>query len=598
VLVVPSDSVISGFTPGIRRRPAELTSFGLALTFAAAGALACSSELDSKNDGDPSDPNDPNHPGAVSFSCNPEELPSVTPLRRISRVEYETALSGLFAAGRLPEVVVAAAPEIAQLPPDGENANVFTRMDSRVLQRHVDGYYAVADSIARSVTSDTELLGLLAGSCASEASLAETCVSTFVSSFGRQLFRRPLSAEELARYMELFDAANPAETFRGLVLTLLMAPQFLYQFEVAGTAIGSNPRHLKLSGFEIASRLSAHFWQAPPDEALLIAAETGALDSDTGYQAEVERVFSDPRTQENLWRLWSEWQGLEQFDGFTNTPAFYAFATGVDATLDLYGDMVAETRTLVDRLTWQTAGTLPELFTNNQVLTQSPALATLYGVSPWDGSSEPAVFPAGQRAGLLTRAALLLSGSEITNPIKRGAFVLKRLLCHELEPPSNLPPDALALPAIDPAMSTRARFHAKTSPDDCNICHAQFNPFGFVLESYDGLGRFRTEETVYADSGDVLATVPVDPVVEVTLDGTAIPMNNAAEFSEALASSTELEECFTRQYFRYAYRRDEAPGDSCALGSVHELVSQGRPLSEALRAVALAPAFRERVVGE
>jgi hypothetical protein len=69
------------------------------------------------------------------------------------------------------------------------------------------------------------------------------------------------------------------------------------------------------------------------------------------------------------------------------------------------------------------------------------------------------------------------------------------------------------------------------------------------------------------------------------------------EFNAQLAQSSLVDDCFARQYFRYTYRRDESTGDSCALESIRDDVAPGGSLRQALKDVALGPAFRERVVG-
>ncbi len=51
-----------------------------------------------------------------------------------------------------------------------------------------------------------------------------------------------------------------------------------------------------------------------------------------------------------------------------------------------------------------------ELLGSTLSLTPSPQLARLYGVAPWDGVSEPPQLPKNERAGLLTRAAFLVTG--------------------------------------------------------------------------------------------------------------------------------------------------------------------------------------------
>jgi hypothetical protein len=531
--------------------------------------------------------------GGSSAATGCSDAPAETPLRRLSRLSYVNTLEALFGEAAVSGISA----ELGQLFPDGENSSVFTANDLRVTQRHVDAWYGVANALSRAVSSDSARLEALAGACAVESPLESACVRSFIESFGERAFRRPLTTAETDRYLELFDAAQPgAEVFRGILFTFLMSPQLLYQFETEGTPAATGGR-LRLSAHELAARLSYHFWQAPPDDALTRAAADGSLLTDSGYQAEVERVFSDPRTEISVSRFFREWLGLEGFSGFVNTPAFTAFAQGTDADIALYDDMVEEIEDMVGHYVWDSDGSYADLLTSNLVFTRSSRVAALYGVSPWSGSGTPPSFPAGQRAGLLTRAALLVEGNDVTNPIKRGSFVLHAILCEDLAPPTNLPPDALTLPPFDPDQSTRQRFEAKTSPDECVGCHSVLNPLGFALESFDALGRYRTEERVFADDGSLANTVPVNPVVDLTLGAETVTVNDAVEYATALAARPETAECVARQYFRFTYRRHETDGDSCTVAAIRTRVEGAGSLREALKSVALEPWFREKVEG-
>ena len=531
-------------------------------------------------------------------TCDPSALPSVTPLRRLPALAYTQSLRDLLAPSGLESQVDAIESSLAQLPLDGENEQLFSRMDARLTQRHVDAYYTVADALAKRLTADETTLVALAGDCAAENEPSSECVGSFLDGFGARAFRRPLEASERARYLELVEPGlTSGEVFFGVLFSLFMAPDFLYQLEIRGEPVASDETHLSLSAFEIASRLSFTFWGTLPDQTLFEAAESSALATDAGYEEAIEHVFADPRTAENLHRFWGEWLGMEGFSGFIDSAAFEAFAEGVNADDELVTAIIDETYGFVDHLTWESDGSYADVLTNRSFFSESQELAALYGVNAWDGSGTAPLLPADERSGLLTRAALLVEGNELTNPIKRGAFILKHMLCEEISPPSNLPPEALALPPADPTQSTRERFTAKTSPAECQGCHSVINPLGFGLEVYDALGRYRTEERVFADDGELLSVVPVAPEVDVVIDGEVISVTTPAEFSEALAAGTATHTCFARQYLRFARAREAASGDACTLDGLATLSQGGGSLREVFKSIALEPAFRQRVIG-
>jgi hypothetical protein len=247
-------------------------------------------------------------------------------------------------------------------------------------------------------------------------------------------------------------------------------------------------------------------------------------------------------------------------------------------------------------------GTYTDLLTTNLNFAESPELAALYGAEPWDGVSAPQPFPQETRSGLLTRAAMLISSNHETNPFKRGAFVRRRLTCVPVSPPANLPADALTPPPFDPTASTRERFAQKVTPLECAGCHKSFTPFGYALEAYDGLGRYRTDERIIDEDGGEIRTVPVDTSVEIEIiPGQPELVNDAVEMSAALAANWLADECFARQYFRYTFRRRESVGDECILGGILQNLREtydGEPgsLKHAMLEVALQDAFKNRIV--
>ena len=87
-------------------------------------------------------------------------------------------------------------------------------------------------------------------------------------------------------------------------------------------------------------------------------------------------------------------------------------------------------------------GSVADLLRSNVSVTQSEDLAGLYGIDAWSGSGAYPTFDPAERAGLLQRAALLVSNLEQTNPFHRGALVRRAILCDSLPQPdpNSLPP--------------------------------------------------------------------------------------------------------------------------------------------------------------
>jgi len=551
-------------------------------------------------------------PSAFGDCPGADAEPGATPLSKLSTLQYRNTVRDLLVASGLSDVASEVTQELAAVPDD--SPQTFRGLDKRISGDHVNGYFNVAVSVAEAATKTPSRLTALAGDCATSSTLSSSCLDSFLDAFGRRALRRPLTAEELTEYRDVAQGDSPqatstAEALRNVVVTLLMSPRFVNHLELEGTPLSSGDDYLRLSPYEVASRLSYTFWQTMPDDELLAAAEDGTLDADDGFQAELDRVYGDPRTQETLWHFYNEWFRFDSFTGFSaERPAFQALAAGEhlgESGHDHWGDMLQEIRDLTDLYTWQRDGTFIDLMTSNVSVTRSNDLAHLYGVKAWSGSGAYPTLPDGTREGLLLRSALLVSSLETTNPFHRGATIRRAILCEDLQPPdpNSLPAGSLDPPAQDEARTTRERFEQKVAGNGlCAGCHGTFSNLGYTLEAYDSIGRFRSEEQVFDEqSGKLLATLPIDAVASVSLDGEdPVEIDGPLELNELLLASGKVEACLSANYFRYALRREPTKnsGDACAFEDLRSgLEAPGVSLREVFRRIASDPGFRAKKVG-
>jgi hypothetical protein len=549
------------------------------------------------------------NPGGVTVMCDRGAAPGVSPLMKLSTRQYRNTVRDLLSAVGAGSI----ANDIESLTaaiPDDSLAEGFRGLDNRTTLEHAQGYFNAGRAIADAVSKDSALLTAVAGQCVSEATLSESCANGFLDRFVRLAYRRPLLSADRAEYLALNDGVRtPAQAIRAMLIVALSSPRFVHHVEIDGTAVAPSADLLQLTAYEIASRLSYTFWQTMPDAALFSAAEDGSLASDAGFAAQLERVFSDPRTRQTVWTFYDEWFRFEKFTGFETTrPGLQALAAGEslgEPGHDHYRDMVQEVRDLTELFTFQQTRTLSELLTTDLSVTQSADLARLYGVSAWTGAGAYPTLPPGTRAGLLQRAALLVSNLEQTNPFHRGAAVRRSVLCDPLPQPdpNSLPPGSLDPPPPSSAQTTRQRFSAKVDGKAlCQACHGGFSDIGYVLESFDALGRYRTTELVFDErTGERLAELPIDTqaLAKVTPDDLR-PVADAAELNERLVASHKVEACMAQQYFAFASRRApaEATLDSCV---VQDLATALRDpalgIAGALRRVAQYGSFFQRKVG-
>jgi hypothetical protein len=121
-------------------------------------------------------------------------------------------------------------------------------------------------------------------------------------------------------------------------------------------------------------------------------------------------------------------------------------------------------------------------------------LASHYGIPGVEGLwgfRKVALPPESHRGGVMTMASVLkvTANGTTTSPITRGAWVLERVLgTPPPKPPANVP--ALE-PDIRGATTIREQLAKHRTIESCASCHAQIDPPGFALESFDVIGGWR-----------------------------------------------------------------------------------------------------------
>lgn len=535
------------------------------------------------------------------FSCNEAEVPDSVPLKRLSYVQYRNTLEDLIGIA-LPESGDAALGELEsvldRLPRDTRQGPDtafawFSRLDQTVQQSHVDEQYALSNAIAAALTGTEERLVELVGECAFENSDA-SCLADFIRRFGEYAQRRPLADEDVEFYAQgALEEPYAAADYADVAALLLASPYVLYTVE-HGADSSDEPR-APLSAYELASKLSYQFWQTMPDAALFEAARSGALLTETGFEAELDRVLDDSRAERGISEFFGQWLEnpfLEDFDVRVGESVYDAFLDGFEPSGELKARMLRE---VVDASLYgiREGQTFAEFFQSNRSFAVTEDLASIYGVEPWtDG--EPPVFGDSEREGLLARAAFLATGLSDTRPIIKGVLIRKAILCEPVDPPpadvANEPP-----PVSDGAVSTREAVEGRTSTAVCRSCHVRLNDLGFVTENFDALGRFRSEERLFDEDGNPLGTVPVDTMAVPQVEADDLSeVSGIADLNRMILESDKPYACFARQYFRFSNSRVEnTVEDGCALATLKDTLTGSGSLRDAMKAIALTRSFKE-----
>lgn len=545
-------------------------------------------------------------------------FPSQASMLRMTKQQHGRTLEDLlvhFLGGDAQPILDAVDPVYGIVPDDPSELDfgelvgaTFSRMSQNVGELHVRGYYDIAVTVADAIVQDDLRRNALFGTCVDQPLDDHTaCIGTFIDTFGLWTTRRPLTQDERSFFLDTIfaddgkDYAATPQAIHDLLVAMLMSPSFLYFVENQGTELEDGL--YELDAYELASRLSFHFWSSMPDEELFDAAADGSLLTKAGFEAQVERVYADPRTQDTFVRFFFEWLSLyragDPFGGVASLdPQKMTFIEGYDVSPELRENMIDEVLEMTEY--YREFGTFDDLFTSNVSFARTDDLAAIYEVPTWDGSGPLVEFPTSERLGLLGRGALLSAATVYTHPILRGVRIREDFMCDELgTPPANVtgaPDEATSM------MTTRDRIEALTSPSNCNGCHQFINGLGFPLESFDALGRHRTDEMIIDVDGDVsMAAIDLDatPYIEGISD-TAV-VSGPVELVDDLLESGKLQRCFATHYVRFALGLAADPaygGDVATIDALSEQITSGAPLADVFKGIAFMPAFKQRLRGD
>jgi hypothetical protein len=464
-------------------------------------------------------------------------------MRLLSRAQYLSTVEAL--AGEVPGLDATLG--------DSVDASAFGLVQPDVTQVELERFQKAADAIAQAVVSNQASLDKVAP-CAPGTAPAD-CAQNAVKAFGARAYRAPVTdVADIERHVQLFNVGNATSYAHGIEMLLrgmLQSPRFLYRVEV-GTNEKVSDSAVKLSPYELASRLSYTLWGTMPDDKLTQAAASGGLSSKEGVAQQLTWMLADPRGQKLLNRFLESWTHIGAVDGLVKNPETYPEFQKPTFRASLKGQAAAFFDDLLDNQ----GAKLSALFTSRTVFYNAD-LGAYYGMS--GGEAFQALQRSdGTAAGMLTLPAVLaVTGKpNESSPIYRGRFVREALLCQQLPaPPANIPP----APEVTPGSSTRERLAQHEVEPACKACHQLLDPIGFGFENFDTLGRYRSE-----DGGK-----PVDATGSLNgtrdVDG---PFNGIAELAQKLASSAEVKECVARQWFRFAVERFEQPADGCSMKSV------------------------------
>lgn len=402
-----------------------------------------------------------------------------------------------------------------------------------------------------------------------------------VLAFAEKAYRRPLTDKEKGELLTLYKAirgkgAAHDEAFRGVLSRIFVSPAFLFRIEQSpkGVAPGN------VNDWELATRLSYFLWASAPDEELRKLAAAGQLRDPKILAAQTQRMLKDERLRALAIEFGTQWLHVRGFDDLKekNEKLFPTFDAKLRAAI--YEESI---------LFFQ------DLFQSDRTVTQildadytflNDTLAKHYGIPGVAGPQFRRVDGVKKhgRGGILGLASVQTkqAGASRTSPVLRGNWVVETLLGEKLpKPPPNVP----QLPEEEGAdkLTTRQQVEKHTRLESCAVCHVRIDPFGFALERYDPIGRFRDKE---------VSGLPVDAKSKLK-DGTEFEGIDGLRNYLLTKKKDVVVRLFCRRLLGYALGRAVTLSDTALIDEmVSELNKNEGRVSAAVQVIVKSPQFR------
>ena len=317
-----------------------------------------------------------------------------------------------------------------------------------------------------------------------------------IRNFATRAYRRPITRDEesslLTVYKKSFEnSGNFQQSVKDTLQVILTSPQFLFLIENSHT-----PAPEQIDSYELASKLSYFLWNGPPDRTTLKLAASGTLQKQ--LDSEVNRMIDNPRFSQFIDQFASQWLSLDKF-------------SVLEPDRKRYPKLTRDTRT---QLRQEPVQFLQYLIKNNlpvkNLISSDFMMANEVVASYYDMAEKsetgfqfvPILHGRRELGGVLTQAALMagLSDGRESNPVKRGAWLARKIIA---EPPDPPPPNVPVLKEdTSEKMTLRQRIEQHRNQPGCQQCHAKIDPWGVALEEFDAGGRLKAQHV------DARSTLP------------------------------------------------------------------------------------------
>jgi hypothetical protein len=408
-----------------------------------------------------------------------------------------------------------------------------------------------------------------------------------LQAFAERASRRPLATEEregvaaFYRALREKDGLSHEDAVRDTLVSILMSPHFCYRVDLAGEGSGVRP----LSDYDLASRLSYFLWASMPDRELMERAAAGELHRPEVLAAHARRMLRDDKVRGLATEFGGNWLDFRRFEEHNSVDRGRFPAFNDELRRSMFEEPI---RFLIDLV--QNDRPASE-FVDGKHTFVNPALAQHYGLPVPEGGPDHWVRVDDAtdkgRGGLLPMAVFLTRNSPglRTSPVKRGYWVVRRLLGENIPaPPPNVPdlPDDEAKLGERTLRETLARHRADKA---CAGCHERFDAIGLAFEGYGPVGEARDRD---------LGGRTVDTRASFPRGGEGVGVTGLRTYLETVRQA-EFVDNLCRKLLAYALGRTLIPSDDETVAAMRaRLSADGGRFGGLVETIVASPQFRNK----
>ena len=302
------------------------------------------------------------------------------------------------------------------------------------------------------------------------------------------------------------DGLSHEEAIQDTLVSVLMSPLFCYRVDL----LGIGPERRSLTDDELASRLSYFLWSSTPDAELLRLAAAGNLRQPEVLSAQIRRMLQDDRVRGLATEFCGNWLDFRRFEEHNSVDRnrFPEFTDSLrqamfEEPVRYFMDVAQQDRSVLQFLDGRHTFVNAELArhygipASRQVGIPRTTIAT--SAEGDVGQADPRIWiridDASEygRGGVLQMSVFLTKNAPglRTSPVKRGYWVVRRLLGERIPPP---PPNVPELPEDESKLGDLTLREALAKHREnvaCAGCHERIDSIGLTFEGFGPVGERR-----------------------------------------------------------------------------------------------------------